>query len=252
MEVSFRVMLENKIGGYVMRFRIFILVSFSALILASLLGCASFGGGQISGINWALEKNGGRVSVFSEEPEHPASTLIDGITSSEGWNQGEGWQAAITTGSGGGRRSSSARRDEQERYWVIIDLSQPVTVNHVRICTIDSEEFPAKDFGVNDLLVQYELETASKDMIWANAERFGKGIGDQDNIIRDNLSGVIDVRFQPVNTQRIRILIYGTNDMARTGDDSRAREGLIRLTEVEVYGTGKHEARDDLETIFKQ
>lgn len=235
-----------------MRFRIFILLGFSTLILASLLGCATFGGGQVSGINWALEKNGGRVSVFSEEPDHPASTLINGITSSEGWNQGEGWQAAITRDSGGGRRSSNARRDEQERYWVVIDLSQPVTVNHVRICTIDSEEFPAKDFGVSDLLVQYELETASKDMIWANAERFGKGIGDQDNIIRDNLSGVIDVRFQPVNTQKIRILIYGTNDMSRTEDDSRAKQGIIRLTEVEVYGTGKHEDRDDLETIFKQ
>jgi hypothetical protein len=199
-----------------------------------------------------LEKNGGRVSVFSEEPDHPASTLINGITSSQGWNQGEGWQAPITRGSGGGRRSSSARRDEQERYWVVIDLSQPVTVSHVRIYTIDSEEFPAEEFGISDLLVQYELETASKDMIWANAEKFGKGIGDQDNVIRDNLSGVIDVRFQPVNTQRIRILIYGTNDMARTEDDSRAREGLIRLTEVEVYGSGKHEARDDLETIFEQ
>jgi hypothetical protein len=235
-----------------MGFRSFILPSFSALILASLLGCASFGGGRMSGINWALEKNGGRVSVFSEEPDHPASTLINGITSSQGWNQGEGWQAPITRGSGGGRRSSSARRDEQERYWVIIDLSQPVTVSHVRIYTIDSEEFPAEEFGISDLLVQYELETASKDMIWANAEKFGKGIGDQDNVIRDNLSGVIDVRFQPVNTQRIRILIYGTNDMARTEDDSRAREGLIRLTEVEVYGSGKHEARDDLETIFEQ
>jgi len=251
MEVSFWVILRNKIGGHVMRFKTSILASFSTIILASLLGCASFGGGQISGINWALEKNGGRVSVFSEEMEHPASTLINGITSSEGWNQGEGWQAQITRGSGGGRRSSTARRDEQERYWVIIDLSQPVTVNHVRICNIDSEEFPAKDFSVSDLLVQYELETASKDMIWANAEKFGKGIGDQDNIIRDNVSGVLDVRFQPVNTQRIRVLIYGTNDMERTEDDSRAREGLIRLTEIEVYGTGKQAARDDLETIFK-
>lgn len=235
-----------------MVFRTFVILSFSTVILASLLGCAAFGGGQVSGINWALDKNGGRVSVFSEESDHPASTLINGITSSEGWNQGEGWQASISRGSGGGRRSSGARRDEQERYWVEIELSQPVTVNHVRICTIDSEEYPAKAFGVSDLLVQYELETASKEMIWANAERFGKGIGDQDNIIRDNLSGVIDVRFQPVNTRRIRILIYGTNDMARTGDDSGAREGVIRLTEVEVYGTGKHEARDDLETIFRQ
>ncbi len=46
-----------------MRFTGFVTVCFSALILASLMGCASFGGGQIAGINWALAKNGGKAIV---------------------------------------------------------------------------------------------------------------------------------------------------------------------------------------------
>jgi len=231
-----------------MRFTGFILVCFSTVILASVVGCASFGGGQVSGINWALAKNGGRASAFSEEPDHPASTLVNGITSSEGWDQGEGWQAPITV-SGTLTRGRQARRDEMERNWVIVELAQPVLVSQVKIYTIDSEKYPARNYGVGDVLVQHEIETASKEMIWVNADRYGKKVGDQDDTVRDNVRGVIDVKFKPVNTQRIRLLIYSTNDLAQTGDGT-AREGAIRLTEVEVYGTGRPEGRDELEMLF--
>jgi len=80
-----------------------ILACFSTLVLSSMLGCAFLGGGQASGINWALDKNGGKVTVFSEDPGHPASTLNNGITSSENWDQGEGWQASIGATAGRGR-----------------------------------------------------------------------------------------------------------------------------------------------------
>ena len=112
-----------------MRFTGFIAVCFPIVIVASLLGCASFSGGQISGINWALEKNGGKVTAFSEEADHPASALINGITSSEGWSEGEGWQAPIiVTGS----RQRDSGRSEQEKNWLIIELAQPVIqVYHV-------------------------------------------------------------------------------------------------------------------------
>ena len=195
-----------------MRSTSFMLVCFSAIILVSVLGCTSVGGGKISGVNWALAKNGGRVNVFSDDPDHPASMLINGVTSSEGWDQGEGWQAPITINPRS--RSRRNRRSEEESNWVVIDLAQPVTVSNVKIHTIDSEEYPAKDFGVSDLLVQYELETASKEMIWATVDRYGKKVGEKDNIVRNNVNGVINVRFPPVNTQRIRVLIYRTNDLS--------------------------------------
>ena len=118
----------------------FILACFLILGLSSILGCAFLAGGQASGINWALKENGGEVTAFSEVPGHPASTLNNGITSSENWNQGEGWQASIGgaaagRGRGGfgamqspdatagrGRRGFGAR--QQQRNWVIIELSQ--------------------------------------------------------------------------------------------------------------------------------
>ena len=132
-----------------MRFTSFAIVCLSIAAMTTVLGCASMGGGQISGINWALAKNGGKISVFSEDDGHPASTLIDGVTSSEGWNDGEGWQANLTVA---GTRRRGSGRSEEERNWVIIDLAQPTTVTNVKVYNIDSEEFPATDFGVRSLL----------------------------------------------------------------------------------------------------
>jgi len=234
----------------------FILICFVAILSLSIFGCATTGvsgggGSQPSGVNWVLAKNGGRATAFNEEPEHPASTLIDGVTSSDGWDQGAGWQASITSTTGG-RRSARTVRDEEERNWVIIEFSQPVTVNQTRIYTVDSEKYPAAKFGVSDLLVQYELKTAAGDLIWANVNRPGKGIGDQNNTIRNNTSGVIDVRFEPVNTQKIRVLIYNTNDMIRSTDSSKSMEGFIRLTEIETYGSGKMKERDKLDELFEK
>lgn len=231
--------------------RTFFGICLIAVLTISMSGCATIGGGQVSGVNWALAKNGGRVSAFNEEPEHPVSTLIDGVTSSAGWDQGGGWQATLTK-SFGGRQSARAVRDEEERNWVIIELAQPVTVNEVKIYTIDSEKYPAKDFGIRDVLVQYELKTAGNELIWANVKRPGKGIGDQDDTIRGNVSGVINVRFEPVYTQKIRLLIFSTNDMARSEGSSKSLEGVIRLTEVEVYGSGKMKERDKLDALFEK
>ncbi len=159
-----------------MRSANFILICFSITILVLASGCASVSGGRVSGINWALAQNGGSITAFIEEPEHPASTLINGITSSEGWDSGEGWAASISRGGNTGRRTSTARREEEERNWIVVEFSQPVTLSHVNVYTIDSEKYPAKDFGVSDLLVQYELETSLKEKLWASVEKYGKGI----------------------------------------------------------------------------
>ena len=233
-----------------MRLTSFILVCLSTVVLASFLGCATFGGGQVSGVNWALAKNGGRVTVFSEDPDHPASKLIDGVTSSERWDQGEGWQAPITVATTS--RSWDARRTELQSNWIEIELANPALVNHIAIHTIDSEQYPARDFGVSDLLVQYETETALKDKIWVNAERYGKGVGERDNIIRDNVKGVIDVRFKAVTTSRIKVLIIRTNDLKQVEGAGKTKEGIARLTEIEVFGTGSIEGRDELDVMFQE
>jgi hypothetical protein len=230
-----------------MLFRRFAIAGFAIIMVITAIGCANMGGGQISGVNWALAKNGGRVSAFSEEPNYPASAVIDGITKPDWDKEGAGWQAQITVG--GMARSSRAQRDEQEKNWIVVELSQPITVNEVRIYTADSEKYPASKFGISDLLVQYEMKTATNDLIWANTKRPGKGIGDQDNAIRNNLNGVINARFEPVTTQKIRVLIYSTHDLKST-PDGKSREGVIRIAEIEVYGSGKQKQRSEVDNLF--
>jgi len=230
-----------------MRFKYLALVCIILITASFMMGCASVGGGQISGVNWASAKNGGRVSVFTEDSEHPASTLINGVTSSEGWDQGEGWQAPITASQ---TKTVREQRDEMEKNWVEVELSQPVIVNEVRVYTVDSQKYPAIKFGVGDLLVQYQMQTASKELLWANVKRPGKGLGDQGDVIKGNTKGVINIRFEPVNTQKIRVLIYSTNDL-KTGEDGKTREGNIRITEIEVYGSGKQKARNDIDDLFQ-
>jgi len=232
-----------------MIFRHFSTVCLAVILTIVFIGCASMSGGQISGVNWASKRNGGNASAFSEDPGYPASALIDGITTPEDWDkEGAGWKAQISMA--GVTRSVRAQRDEQEKNWVIVELSQPVTVNEVRIYTADSEKYPASKYGISDFLVQHEIMNASKELIWANAKRPAKSIGDQDDAIRGNLKGVISARFEPVSTQKIRLLIYSTNDISRT-EDGKSREGFIRISEIEVYGSGKQKTRNEVDALFE-
>ena len=47
-------------------------------------------------INYALSENGAVIEVSYDNPEHPASTLINGNTSSDEWDSGEGWEFQYT------------------------------------------------------------------------------------------------------------------------------------------------------------
>lgn len=71
-----------------------------ALILAPLscvpTNLSSISAGTDSLVNYALAENGATVAVCGDNPEHPASTLINGVTSSDNWNSGEGWGYAFT------------------------------------------------------------------------------------------------------------------------------------------------------------
>jgi hypothetical protein len=47
-------------------------------------------------VNYALSENGAIIEVSSDNAEHRASTLINGVTSSAGWDSGEGWALQYT------------------------------------------------------------------------------------------------------------------------------------------------------------
>ncbi len=238
-------------------------------------------------VNYALPESGGRIYVSKDNPNHPASTLTNGIVNSEDWDQGEGWESKfdgeyeyggyiepgereqLTVFSRGGNPTRPSESPNQIDYnsrdlysggiegiapsavgWAVIQFAEEELVTRVIVHTIDSEKYPASQYGISDFAVQYWTPHANG---WKHVDRIGKKIGDQHNSIRNNKEGRVVVRFKPVRTPKIRLLIRLTNDTETyakrrsigytRGMLSRIRlrsmRGTIRLTEIEIYGLEK-------------
>jgi hypothetical protein len=243
---------------------------------SSLVDFVKEGGLETSGlVNLALAANGARVTVSNDNQDHPAATLINGITSSENWGQGEGWEASYEGRFARGgylaygvedpylaeERGLNERFDSGDESWrglrletsrgtvnsalgwVIIDFPEEKTVNRAIIYTIDSEQYPAEKFGVSDLMLQYWSKPVNS---WAVVERLGKGKGQAGNAIHDNKDGVVTLRFQPVETSRMRLVIRWTNDSKRyTRGYYTYSNGTIRLVEIEIYGYERTEVSEE-------
>ena len=240
-------------------------------------------------VNYARPENGGMILVSQDNPDHPASTLTNGVASSENWDKGEGWEAhfdgsyeyggymevgereQLATFSMGGNATRQRDNANQMDYnsrdlygsgidgtsssalgWAVINFAEEKLVTRVIVHTVDSEKYPASQYGVSDFVVQYWTPHANG---WKNVDRVGKKIGEQHNSIRNNKQGRVVVRFKPVRTPSIRVLIRLTNDTETynirrsigyvRGMLSRVRirdmRGTIRLTEIEVYGFEKRD-----------
>ena len=240
-------------------------------------------------VNYALPENGGVVYVSDDNPDHPASTLANGIASSENWDQGEGWEAQfdgeyeyggyiepgereqLAVFSGGGR--ATRQREDTNQInpnsgnlygggtdgtassapgWVVIQFAEEELVTRVIVHTVNSEKYPANQYGISDFAVQYWTPHANG---WKSVDRIGKKIGDQHNSIRNNKEGRVVVRFKPVRTPKIRLLIRLTNDTETYAKRRsvgythgmlsyirlRSMRGTIRLTEIEIYGLEKRD-----------
>jgi ketosteroid isomerase-like protein len=244
-------------------------------------------------VNYALPENGAVIFVSQDNSDHPASTLTDGVVSSENWDKGDGWEvrfdgeyeyggymevgereqlAALNMGGRATRQRDNANQTDYSRDlyggglasntssevgWVIIQLTEEELVTRVIVHTVDSEKYPANQYGVSDFAVQYWTPHAHG---WKSVDRIGKKIGEQHNSIRNNKQGRVAVRFKPVRTSRIRLLIRLTND-TETYDrrrsigyvrgmlsrlNIRSMRGTIRLTEIEIYGLEK---KDEIASV---
>lgn len=249
-------------------------------------------------VNYARPENGGVIYVSKDNPDHPASTLANGVVSSENWDQGEGWEAqfdgeyeyggymevgereqlaVFSRGGGATRQREDTNQTDygtRDLYgggidgaassaigWAIVQFAEEELVTRVIVHTVDSEKYPASQYGISDFAVQYWTPHANA---WKSVDRIGKKIGEQHNSIRNNTEGRVTVRFKPVRTSKIRLLIRLTNDTETyakrrsvgfvRGMYSRIRlrsmRGTIRLTEIEIYGLEK---KDELEsTVLSQ
>jgi hypothetical protein len=197
-------------------------------------------------VNYALPENDAIIYVSEDNPNHPSSTLNNGIISSENWNSGEGWEARYD-GRFGIRRNALTFEGEEvvstPMGWVVIEFPQEHLIGKVFIYTIDSPEYPAQKYGINSVQLQYWIQYKYAGMEvkgWRNVSRYDKRVGQQFDSIRRNTEGKIVFRFKPVSTSKIRLLVLWTNDAQKYKlGTEEYRRGAVRLIEVEVFGYEK-------------
>ena len=174
-------------------------------------------------VNYALPENGSVVYVSQDNADHPARTLTNGIVGSENWDQGEGWESSfdgeyeyggyIEPGEreqlavfslGGGATRPNADRNPIDYNggnlygngidgtaasavgWAVIQFAKEELVTRLIVHTVDSEKYPASQYGISDFTVQYWTPHANA---WKPVDRIGKKIGSQHNSIRNNKEG---------------------------------------------------------------
>ena len=124
--------------------------------------------------------------------------------------------------------------------WVVFEIPQEEAITRVDIYTVDSAKYPARNFGVRTLMVQYWSKQG-----WNTVAPLGRKVEEKGDTVRGNTQNHIVVRFEPVWTSRIRVVVRWTNDtevVARTRGYHREIRGAVRLTEIEIYGVeDKHQ-----------
>jgi len=218
------------------------------VIVMSLIGCATktinqqVNNQQINADfkNYALSTNGAKITLVSHSglvpnPKHPIETLINGNRSSDDWSEGEGWECEYSN-----RQNYTIRTrygsESSSVADIIIEFPQETQISRIVVYTVDNSEYRASSYGVSDVGIRYPVGRDA----WAPFELEGYQ-GKYPGRIQNNKDGVINFRFKPTKTKVVKLFICDTNDSVDTARDKdiRDKKGVIRLVEIEVYGTGK-------------
>jgi hypothetical protein len=201
---------------------------------------------------------GTQMIVPAATADYPPLALVDGVSVMDVWEAGAGWELAFDGGFARDRYFDPAtdasvdepieweglRRDfrqgkEQSAFgWVLFQLGRERVVESVTLHSVDTEEMPARDYGVRDVLVQYWDSATGRWLPVVLAD----GDTPTHHTVTANTLARLAIDFHPVRTDLLRIAIRWTNDAVRKrsftvlGRREEYVEATVRLTEVEVYG----------------
>ncbi len=123
----------------------------------------------------------GTASASSSHIGYPVASVNDGITSSDDWGSGQGWNDATI----------EAFPDS-----VDVTFSGPAQVGGLNVHTLDSATFPASGYGIRDADAQVRVDGQ-----WRTVAS-----------VRENTSGVWSPRFSPVIADAVRVVVLAAND----------------------------------------
>ena len=178
-------------------------------------------------INFALSRNGALANASQSVPNHRAEEVIDGDTNSETWDEGSGWGSSLEH-----LRTS----DLNKRPYVSVTLAKPVDIRKIVMWTIDSEKYPAPQFGLKDYRIEYWHGTG-----WGLIP--SGDTKEKQYTARDNTKGqrVHEVH-QRLIASKIRLVPVSSNDTVFNYQHMAGRrpvyevDGIARVIELEVWG----------------
>jgi ketosteroid isomerase-like protein len=179
-------------------------------------------------INYALASRGATAESPDNNPDHPASEVIDGDTSSLDWDNGGGWEGNL----------SHLRVEELlKRSYVQVNLPGKRRVKQIVVYTIDSPKYPAEKFGLRAYRLEYWHGTG-----WENLNLVNHSI-DKQFTVRDNKAGRIvhDITRELV-TDKVRLVPVSSNDTEKEysltafgGKPVYDVSGAARVIEIEAW-----------------
>lgn len=182
-------------------------------------------------INFALHRNGATVDASQSVANHRPEEVIDGDTNSETWDEGSGWGCSLEH-----LRTS----DLNKRPYVSVELAKPVDIRRIVMWTIDSEQYPATQFGLKDYRIEYWHGTG-----WGLIP--SGDTKDKQYTARNNTKGM---RVHTVGTfgrqrliaSKVRLVPVSSNDTVRNYQHMAGKrpvyevEGIARVMELEIWG----------------
>ncbi len=228
-----------------------ILILFSIGITILVSGCAfvqNLTGPSGDAINYALASNGAFVTASNSSPDRDLTTVINGITSSEGWDDGEGWECSFTRrrpDNVGWSRLDPKSIMEYGSAWLEVQFNGPKTINKVTVYTLDSAKYPASKYGIREAWLQ-----VSKEYGWTTVGEIQDGyIVSRKSLDRQPAGGKIVFKFDPVKTDKIRLVVFKSNDVQVSGEgwasERKTENSTARVIEIEATGIEKTQRKDD-------
>ena len=178
-------------------------------------------------INFALSRNGATAEASQSVPNHRPEEIIDGDTSSDTWDEGSGWGSSLEH-----LRTS----DLNKRPYVSVLLPKPVDIRKIVMWTVDSDKYPAPQFGLKDYRIEYWHGTG-----WGLVP--SGDTRDKQYTARDNTKGrrVHEIRRRLI-ASKVRLVPVSSNDTVRNYQHMAGKrpvyevEGTARVMELEVWG----------------
>jgi len=146
-------------------------------------------------VNVALASRGASARASSEHPSglYPADSILAGYTAGDRWARGGGWNDAT---------------EGQFPDWVEVVLPRPVTIMAVRLITLQ----PAPQYGIRDFEIM-----GQKGGDWVRLAE-----------IRDNDEAIVTFGVPAIRTDRVRVVVHGSND-----------DAYSRIIAVQVFAPDK-------------